>query len=419
MFSKKQELRSGTQNSEKGAALVLTVFVLLLLMGFVALAVSRTSTETIVTNNDVEESRAYAASEASLEITTRDFADVFESKLAPNQTDITSIEGKGTPGFSDYTFAKTITKTKAAEPIVLTGGSFGGLFALRDSWEIWTQATNNISDVKVGTKRRFFSDRIPIFQFGVFYEDDLELNRPPLFTLGGRVHSNGSFFVTAADGNGIYLSSKVTAAREIVNDIWKTRTPLYGGYDDQSQVFINDDTGTPQELITGQGSVICVNPTGTNVFADRPELPVCSKNPNWLTQKTKFQGNVESNVSPLNLPLTKINTDLMEILKRPKMVGDMANVGGTISAVTTANADSSTIARERFANKPGLRISLADSQQRLPGCAAAAAGSYCGLQLDATLGSSIGYQPKQMTDGYVSTPLKCDENGNRRTWYLD
>ena len=396
-----------TNKNEKGAALVLTVFVLLLLMGFVALAVSRTSTETIVTTNDIEESRAYAASEASLEIATRDFADVFESKLAPNSTDISSIEGKGTPGFDDYTFDKKISKTKDAEPIVLTGGSFGGLFALRDSWEISTTATNNISDVKVGTKRRFFSDRIPIFQFGVFYEDDLELNRPPLFTLGGRVHSNGSFFVSASNGNGIYLSSKVTAAREIVNDIWKTRTPLYGGYDDQSQVFINDDTGNPQELITGQGSVNCTSPSGTNVFADRPELPVCSKNPNWLTQKTKFQGNVESNVSPLNLPLTKINTDLMEILKRPRLVGDMANIGGAITAVTAADADSNTLTRERFANKPGIRISLADSQQRLPGCAGVAAGTYCGVQLDGPMGSSIGYQPTQMSDGYVSTPLNA------------
>ncbi len=410
---------SRSRNNESGAALVLSIFILLLMMGFVALAISRTSTETIVTNNDVEESRAFAASEASLDSTTRDFADIFESRLSPSSSDITTVQGKAVPGFPEYTFTKNIRKTKLAAPVILTGGSFGGLYALRDSWEIESLATSNTSDVKVATRRRFFSDRIPIFQFGVFYEDDLELNRPPLFTLGGRVHSNGSFYVSAADNNGIYLSSKVTAAKEIVNDIWKTKTPLLGGYDDQSQVYINDDTGTPRELITGQGSVNCRTPSGPNVFASRPELPYCSKNSNWVSQKSKFQGNLESNVSPLNLPLTKVNVDLIEVLRRGKNVGDLANVAGVVTPVTTATQDSDTISRERFGNKPGIRISLADSQQKLPGCANVIVGVYCGVRLDGPLGvNSIGYQPKPMTDGYVTTPLNATRmsfNG-REVW---
>ncbi|QQS39801.1 MAG: hypothetical protein IPM63_10465 [Acidobacteriota bacterium] len=396
-----------SSSNESGAALVLVILVLLLLMGFVAMAISRTNTETIVTNNDVEESRAYAASEAALDSTTRDFADIFELKLAPNSVDIAAVQSKPVPGFPDYNFTKSIDNTQKSTAVVLTGGSFGGLYALRDSWEIEAVATNVNSDVKVGTRRRFFSDRIPIFQFGVFYEDDLELNRPPLFTLGGRVHSNGNFFVSAADGHGIYLSSKVTAAKEIVNDIWKTKKALTGGYDDQSQVFVNDDSGVPRELRTGQASVNCLSPSGPNVFASRPELPYCSKNNNWVTQKAKFQGNLESNVKPLNLPLTKINVDLIELIKRGKSVGDMANVGGAVVPVTTATADTDTVSRERFSNKTGIRISLADSQQKLPGCAAVSGTTPCGVRLDGPLGTSIGYQPKQMADGYRSTPLNA------------
>ncbi|REJ75446.1 MAG: hypothetical protein DWQ47_08200 [Acidobacteria bacterium] len=402
------EVRRVTAGSdESGAALVLVLLVLLLLMGFVAMAISRTNTEAIVTNNDVEEARAYAASEAALDTTTRDFADIFEVKLAPNSADIINVQSQAVPGFPDYTFSKTIGNTQKSQAVVLTGGSFGGLYALRDSWEIEAVATNTYSDVKVGTRRRFFSDRIPIFQFGVFYEDDLELNRPPLFTLGGRVHSNGNFFVSAADGYGIYLSSKVTAAKEIVNDIWKTKKSLTGGFDDQSQVFVNDDSGVPRELLTGQSSVICRNPSGPNVFASRPELPYCSKNANWVTQKAKFQGNLESNVKPLNLPLTKLNVDLIELVKRGKNVGDLANVGGATVPVVPGTADSDTVSKERFANKTGIRISLADSKQKLPGCAAAGPTNPCGVRLDGPLGTSIGYRPKPMTDGYVSTALNA------------
>lgn len=398
----------GTRGTrQRGAALVTVLFILLLLMGFVALAVSRTSTETIMTNNDVADARAFAASEAALENATRDFADVFESRLIPTAADIAGVEQSAVPGFGEFDFVKNITMTKTAEPVVLTGGNYGGLYALRDAWEIEARATDRITDVKVSTRRRFFSDRIPVFQFGVFFEDDLELNRPPLFTLGGRVHTNGNFFVTAADGRGIYFDSKVTAAGEIVNDIWKTRQSLTTGYDDQGQVFVKDAAGVPQELKTGEASVICVSPSGPNVFAAEPKLPNCGRNTDWSTQKAKFQGNLESNVPPLTLPLTKLNTGLIEIIKRGRNVGDLANIGGSVAQVTAATQDGTTLARERFANKNGIRISLADSQGKLPGCAGVSPGSDCGVRLDGPLGSSIGYQPLTMTDGYRATALNA------------
>ncbi len=405
--SKKSKILNKNDNSENGAALVTALFILLLLMGFVALAISRTSTETIITNNDVSESRTFAASEAALENTTRDFVDIFEIKLVPNDDDIKKVKQKPVPGFENFTFLRDILKTKEAEPITLTGGSFGGLYALRDSWEIESLATDKITDVKVSVKRRFFSDRIPIFQFGVFYEDDLELNRPPLFTIGGRIHTNSNFFVSAADTKGVYFDSKVTVVGEVVNDIWKTKTTLTSGVDDKGQVYVKDGAGAYQELKTGESSVKCVNPSGANVFALKPTLPYCSKNLSWATQRTKFQGNLESDVSPLNLPLSKTGKDLIELVKRGKNVGDLANVGGSVAAITSITQDDPTLSRERFTNKTGIRISLADSQNKLPGCASVAAGQSCGVQLDGALGSSIGYQPLTMTDAYKGTALNA------------
>ena len=399
--------------SEKGSALVIALLILLLLMAFAALAISRTTTEIQMTGNDISEGRAYAASEASLESMTRDFVDIFERKLVPSTADIQTIKTNPVSGFSNFTFATDITKTQESMPTILTGGSYSGLYALRDSWEVNSYATETNSDVKVQLKRRFYSDRIPIFQFGIFYEDDLEINRPPFFTLGGRVHTNGNLFVTAQPktwGDGVYFNSRVTAVGEVVNDIWKpgVGTNFTNGVDNQSNVFISDASGNPQELLTGQGSVNCTTPSGTNVFAAYPNLPNCSANANWNTQKTKFQGNLENNVKKLNLPLSQLNLDMIELIKRGKNVGDVANISGTTSAVTTATQDSSVISKERFANKPGLRISLSDSQAKLPGCAGVASGTACGVRLDAPLGSSsIGYQPLAMTDGYLATKLNA------------
>lgn len=398
---------SDKSTGEKGAALVTALLILLLLMGFLALAVSRINTETIVTDNDLSEAKTFAAAEAALENTTRDFVDVFEFKLSPNSADVSNVLKKSVPGFDKYSFTKNIQKTKSGEVIVLTAGNYGGLHALRDSWEIEVLAEENSSEVKSQIKRRFFSDRIPIFQFGVFYEDDLELNRPPLFTLGGRVHTNGNFFVSAFNGAGIYLDSKVTVVGEIVNDIWKTKTGLTGNVDNMGQVFVKDAAGIPRELKTGEASVICVNPPGANVFALKPKLPYCGKNPNWTTQKAKFQGNLESNVTPINLPLTKMNVDLIELVKRGKNVGDLHKLGGSTVAVSSSTQDTDTVSRERFANKQGMRISLADAQNKLPGCAGVATGTACGVRLDGALGTSIGYQPLTMTDGYKATALNA------------
>lgn len=401
------------KKSQQGSALVIALLVLVLLMGFTALAISRTTTEILITGNDISEGRAYAASEASLENITRDFVDVFEQKLVPTDTDITNIKNKPVPGFDNFTFDTDLVKTAESTPTILTGGSYSGLYALRDSWEVESYAMEKTSEVKVHLKRRFYSDRIPIFQFGAFYEDDLEVNRPPFFTFGGRVHTNGNLFVSAqplAWGQGIYFNSRVTAVGEVVNDIWKpgTGTNFTDGVDNQNNVFFSDAAGNPQELITGEGSVNCASPSGTNVFAANPNLPNCSENPNWNDQKVKFQGNLENKVNKLNMPLSKLNTDLIEIVRRGKNVGDMANIGGTLTAIDTTTKDSGTASKERFSNKSGLRISLSDAQNKLPGCASVTGGTACGVRLDAPLGtSSIGYQPLAMTDGYQATALNA------------
>lgn len=399
------EKANNSATSQNGSALVIALLILLLLMAFAAIAVSRTSTEIIMTGNDVSEGRAFAASEASLENMTRDFVDVFEQKLVPTSSDIATIKARPVPGFSNFSFETDITRTAENTPTVLTGGSYSGLYALRDSWEVNSYATEVNTDVKTQLRRRFYSDRIPIFQFGLFYDDDLELHPGPVFSFGGRAHTNGNLFIAANESTGVYFNSRVSVAGEIVNDIHKS-APLVVDVQDQGNVFVSDASGNPQELETGEASVICNPPSGTNVFAANPNLPNCSANPDWATQSAKFQGNLTNEARRLNLPLSQLNIDMIELIKRGKNVGDMANVSGTVEAITTTTKDSSITSKERFSNKAGLRISLSDSQAKLPGCVGATTA--CGVRLDGVLGTtSIGYQPLAMTDGYQATALNA------------
>ena len=90
--------------------------------------------------------------------------------------------------------------------------------------------------------------------------------------------------------------------------------------------------------------------------------------------------------------------------------------------VTTAAADDEVTSKERYYNKTGIRISLADSKAKLPGCASGVAQmpvtTACGIRLDGSqdgqganpgAGASRGYTPRPMTDGYQATRI----NGER------
>ena len=114
MYKKNQKKATVKSESEKGAALVIAILVMLLLAAFVTLVVSRVTTETIITATDSSENKAVAATMASLESTTRDFADVFERKLSPTDADITAVKAMPLPITSlenDYTFTKSINQT--------------------------------------------------------------------------------------------------------------------------------------------------------------------------------------------------------------------------------------------------------------------------------------------------------------------
>ena len=170
-------------------------------------------------------------------------------------------------------------------------------------------------------------------------------------------------------------------------------------------------------------------------------MPVLYTNPAWATTiEGKFGGNLLSRQQSLDLPLklsslsAAVSVDYIELIKRGRNIGDLYNSGGTptapvITPVTAAadNADKSVTVSERYYNKLGLRVSLANSKSRLPGCASgvgtAAITGPCGVRLDgastkpaanapwaeADADGSHGYQPLAMADGYKATRL----NGER------
>lgn len=400
--------------------MAIALIVLTILLGFAAFVLSRTVTESAITMNDTAESRSFNAAEAALEDATRDFATIVENKLTPTDTDIANLKVKAVPYFSEngYTFTKVITPVGTEQLVTQTKGQFQGLISLRDEWQIDITAKDTATGVITQVRRRFFNDRIPIFQFGAFYQDDLEVQDPPLFIFNGRIHTNGNFF-TNSNGSDIRYKSKITVAGEIIRDRWKSGAPLLSG-EQSDNVYAPNATNVDVKFPTNRGSVTCGAPASGGILTDVTgrnfPYPKCVTNSQWKSFSAAFEGNVVSKAKMLSLPVTRMNQPLIEMIRRGKNVGDKANINGALTSIVTETEDNGTLSRERYANKEGIRISLADSQDKLPQCAAATGA--CGVRLDQTLsGNSLGYQPKSMTD-YTATALNSSRlrYGNREVW---
>ena len=436
VIEQKLDRCSEGETGQRGSAIVIALFVLILLSVFVALALTRSASEAAAVGNEMAEGRTFYAAQGSLEMMTRNFNKKFEVNLKPTSVDFDSVRNAAVPGLGTYTFNQEVLQTSNNAPVVLSGGPFSGLYAKRDDWRLRTTATDN-TGVQVQLTRNILNNLVPIFQFGIFYDDDLEFHPGPRFDFGGRVHSNGCLFLQASTG--LYFSSKVTAANFIYTDTSKNGS-IWSTWDDN--VFVKNASGTYVQVQNDMGSVQST-PNGPPVVATpSPAIPepTAYARPNWAANKALFDGNLDANVKSLQLPIklnsdsTNQNLDLIEVVKRGKKVGDLWNDGtGTVSApniiaVTAAKADDSITAAERYYNKTGIRVSLADSKAKLPGCAAAGVGVRCGIRLDGdvlgqTPGPVIGargYRPKAMVDGYQGTEINGErfwQNiANRELW---
>lgn len=397
---------------EKGVTIIIALFVMVILMGFAAFALSRANSETSISASDEAEGRTFSAGEAALEDLTREFATKVENKLTLTPADITELKNRQIPYFSNngYTFNTEIDQIGDSKIVTQTKGQFQGLISLRDEWQIRVTAKEDSSGVETVVRRRFFNDRIPIFQFGAFYQDDIEVNDPPTFIFNGRIHTNGNFF-TNSNGSDIRYKSKITVAGELVRDRWKNGAALTTA-EKSDNVWALNTADSDKQIPTVNGSVTCTDGTG-GILKDTGgkrnfPYPKCLANSNWTTFSRNFEGNVVTKAKELNLPVTRINKPLVEMIRRGKNLGDVGNFGGTIRNVAAADEDDGVLAKERFANKEGIRISLADAQNELPQCVNK---NPCGVQLDADMGGgAYGYTPKAMRNGaYKTTPL----NGNR------
>ena len=183
---------------------------------------------------DLEKARTYFAAEAAAESAMAQLAAVLEDAVIEDE-ELNSIVAPTIEGFTFDSFSVVREGVVTTERI--TDGPFAGLFSRTQVVEITSEAVSSDytrSAIMVTAK----AQAIPIFQFGVFFEKDLEITNGPRLDFDGWVHSNGNIYLNSANQ---FFGDLITTP----NNLYKDRKDEHGT---NTGMWIADATATYVQL---------------------------------------------------------------------------------------------------------------------------------------------------------------------------
>jgi len=220
--------------NRQGFALESSLFLMLLIATLIAVTVTGVVPVVRTSSLDYRNARVSYAAEAGadaimaqLEIALRDgvLSDAELSAVVP-------------PTITGFTYdAVTATRLGGIEVETITDGPFAGLYSLTQNIEINSRVSDyqaNRSAVVVTAK----AQAIPVFQFGVFFEKDLEITNGPSMTFDGWVHTNGKLYLSS---NNAWYRDVITTPNQVVHNRKDKNAPLNG-------VWIEDAFGVDNNL---------------------------------------------------------------------------------------------------------------------------------------------------------------------------
>lgn len=289
--------KNGHKHRQSGMIMIAAVVMLAGLM-FIATTASLNSIGTSkVETTALDETRTFYAAEAAVEWGADQLRDLLLVNLDPSDAVLDSLPH---PNMDGYVYdLYEITRVDSTTQEVITAGDYQGLIGFVDRYNITSRASSNRSSTAIS--REIQHQFIPLFQFGVFYDEDLEIFPGPQMTFEGRVHTNASLYMGAETG--ISCNSYVTAGEQI----WHHRKD--GAHTDPpGPVLIKDNFGNYQSMWQG------------SYWLDNRQV-------DWTEQSLSVWGGQvrdrSHGMSTLRLPLPPA-ADQHEIIERADTVNDGA-----------------------------------------------------------------------------------------------
>jgi len=230
------------RSSESGIALLTAILVLMLMSAMLVGFVAMINADQNASGVNRDQTQSYAAAHAGVEKLTSDLGQMFETNFSPTGAQVNALVaparqpnlGNGTsyvaPGGvagSGYTieFNDGPPTTPVADgnpdpedPIngsQITDGVYAGLMGIITPYRMVVTA-RTVGGSEVRMRRTMQTVAIPVFQFGIFSDNDLSFFAGPDFNFGGRVHTNQNLYLAQGAGATLMLSDHVTAVGDVV-----------------------------------------------------------------------------------------------------------------------------------------------------------------------------------------------------------
>lgn len=420
-------IKNKFSGEERGAALAVAVIILAILAVIAMTALAFSSTEARIASSDLQRTQTFYAASTGLEKMTNDFSNLFLRKMNPTDQDLIDIANAHPQEMNDEGFAfqqnleidqPRLTQLQTIQSLPsnvyprvnISEGPYAGLYANIVPYKMSSTATMENSSVQIKLEREFNNYLVPLFQFGIYSNGDLEFHPGPLMTFNGRVHANKNIYAMSSTR----FLNRVTAAGEFVRDAMRDGgTNAQGGSTDVS--FIVNGISVPSSL--GGGSVIKSldavggpNIAGSNP-GDRgyfPDSPMGITNPNWESESVKppvagipnqFGGQLltqTTGATKIKLPLELEGNSTAELIKR------------------SLPTDSDILKSSRYHNKSQIRILLDDEDAGSGTANVAGIPAGSGVQLKDFVPSILngGNVLKQISDGGTINGAVAQKNPN-------
>jgi len=362
-----------TRRDERGIALISVILVMVLmgalLTGFFAVIAADQASGGL--NRD--QTQAYAAAHAGLEKLTADLGQLFTGgNYSPTAADLAALEA-APPALTGFTYQAAgggSGYTITAQPVqvaAIANGPYQGLVGLITPYEVNVTARTS-GGAEVQMRRQMQTVAVPVFQFGIYSENDLSFFAGPNFNFGGRVHSNQNIYL-AQDGTAtLTLEDRVTAVGEIVRTHLANGLPIStSGH--RGHVSVARAPGVYRNLTCGSMGGACgsttqegsVNVVSNTIPPSVPQVgaggqiemvlqpPNTENEPTWTNLSigtySGYIRNGRTGARRLDLPLVSNGAQPIDIIRRPD----------------PASPDSADVFGQRFFSMASLRILLSDT----------------------------------------------------------
>jgi Tfp pilus assembly protein PilX len=277
--------------NEEGFTLLVFLSLLLMLTLIGVAAVMTSTTDVNIAGNNLKSINTFYAAEGGLEKGISQIRAHYTSGATgpPDPLPADSFN------LGNIAVVYSTVDNGAAATETLTVGAYKGLYALVKSFTITSRAKDLGTQTETKIESEVKDALVPIFQFAVFYQQDLEILPGANMTLGGRVHSNNDMYLGSEGGVSLKVDSWTTAAGNI-----------YHGRKDQAHdmsgdVTIKDRYGAYQSMKNSDGTWLDAN------------------DPAWVSSSlNRWGGEVQDHshgMTELNLPVV-VSGDPIDMIKR-------------------------------------------------------------------------------------------------------